>query len=171
MKLLLSTLVLLFCALKAAECYLLPAGSASNGKQLAETTFECPSPDGLFPLYSSACLAGYYMCVDNAPYLQECPGNTVFDPSPRACQTIDKASCEVTTIHPTMPTMPTTVSPVKPFKCPAGDTDLFPKPGHCNQFISCSNGKAYTMYCPADLYYNPATKRCDYQWEVQCDVS
>ena len=50
-----------------------------------------------------------------------------------------------------MPTMPTTVSPVKPFKCPAGDTDLFPKPGHCNQFISCSNGKAYTMVNQSEI--------------------
>merc|ERR1712071_164997 len=50
-----------------------------------------------------------------------------------------------------------------------GVDGYFARPGHCDQFIICSNGFAYIMNCPAGLYFNPATKVCDYDSIVDCN--
>jgi len=200
------------------------ADRASCGKTSPQTTmtptspkpFSCPSASGYFPVSPDACEANYYLCVDNTPYPQTCPGNLVFDPKIQACQIADRASCapgtsteptkpttvptepttgptEPTTIPTeptTVPTQPTTVptepttvptepttprvttnmpTTTGPFKCEEGVDGYFARPGHCDQFIICSNGFAYIMNCPAGLYFNPATKVCDYDSIVDCN--
>jgi len=181
-----------------------------------DDNFSCPSASGYFPVSPDACEANYYLCVDNTPYPQTCPGNLVFDPKIQACQIADRASCapgtsteptkpttvptepttgptEPTTIPTeptTVPTQPTTVptepttvptepttprvttnmpTTTGPFKCEEGVDGCFARPGHCDQFIICSNGFAYIMNCPAGLYFNPATKVCDYDSIVDCN--
>jgi len=74
-------------------------------------------------------------------------------------------STEPTTAR-TTPKSPTTPHP---FRCEEGANGTFPKPGHCEQFIICSNGIAYTMYCPAGLFFNPNSLVCDYESVAQCD--
>ena len=51
------------------------------------------------------------------------------------------------TTHPTTPTVtPTTIDPDDNFVCPHGGNDLFPRPGHCNQFYLCKDGYPAKMY-------------------------
>jgi len=137
--------------------------------------FRCPASSGSFPISPYICERDYYMCVDYTPYLMSCPGNLIFDPVIDACQSADRSSCGPTTVPKTTPSSKASTTPYypttsHPFKCPQGN-DIFPKPGNCRQFILCSNGIPNTMNCPSDLYYNPATKYCDYADSVDCHVS
>ena len=51
------------------------------------------------------------------------------------------------TTYPTTPSVtPTTVDPDDDFVCPHGGNDLFPRPGHCNQFYLCKDGYPAKMY-------------------------
>ena len=61
-----------------------------------------------------------------------------------------------TTIHPTTPSViPTTVDPDDDFVCPHGGNDLFPRPGHCNQFYMCKDGYPAKMYIFVSGHHPP----------------
>jgi len=68
------------------------------------------------------------------------------------------------TTHPTTPTVtPTTIDPDDNFVCPHGGNDLFPRPGHCNQFYLCKDGypaKMYIFNCPHGSEFDPSNKQC-----------
>merc|ERR1712179_215211 len=73
------------------------------------TPFKCPSPSGTFPVSpSQKCSQTYYLCVEDVPYQQACPGNTVFNIN--TCMSADAAGCSV----------PTT-TPSQSFTCPSPD--------------------------------------------------
>ncbi|XP_019635215.1 PREDICTED: lactose-binding lectin l-2-like [Branchiostoma belcheri] len=47
----------------------------------------------------------------------------------------------------------------------------YPDPDECTRIYSCSNGIAYLMDCPEDLYYNEKTDQCDSPENVDCGCS
>ena len=52
--------------------------------------------------------------------------------------------------------------------CKGRKSRNYPDPTRCDGFIACSNGIAYKMDCPAHLWYDFKTDRCDYPANVKC---
>jgi len=50
------------------------------------------------------------------------------------------------------------------------DECFFPDKSSCNHFYHCHNITAYHKRCPSNLYWNDATKRCDWPRNVVCNV-
>merc|ERR1719334_932448 len=50
------------------------------------------------------------------------------------------------------------------------DECFFPDKSSCNHFYHCHNITAYHKRCPSNLYWNDATKRCDWPRNVACNV-
>lgn len=72
----------------------------------------------------------------------------------------------------TATTMKTTTTPhdEKEFSC-ANRADVFyPDPESCSRFYRCVNQHAFHYTCPANLYYNPALKLCDWKQNVDCKL-
>jgi len=117
------------------------------------TPFKCPSPSGTFPVSpSQKCSQTYYLCVEDVPYQQACPGNTVFNIN--TCMSADAAGCSV----------PTT-TPSQSFTCPSPD-GFYPYPDTCTKFYQCIGGKPFIYSCPSSLYFNPAIRACDWPANV-----
>ena len=57
-----------------------------------EAPFECPAPDGNFPV-AGQCSPRYYICVGGLPYPQACPAGTYFDPITLKCASAATVSC------------------------------------------------------------------------------
>ncbi|XP_043210478.1 chondroitin proteoglycan 2-like [Amphibalanus amphitrite] len=58
--------------------------------------------------------------------------------------------------------------------CPATSPDqqvFVTSNSSCAEFYLCSNGVPHLLVCPGDLYFNPATRRCDYRHNVPCDLA
>jgi hypothetical protein len=64
------------------------------------------------------------------------------------------------------PTIGTTTTK-KPgeFQCPDEDGD-YPDPDDCSKYFTCVSGIAYHQQCPDGLFFDPITRRCE--WEVDC---
>lgn len=58
---------------------------------------------------------------------------------------LGKTTMMPTTAPSTKSTTPGHLTTPQPFKCQKGEDGYFPYPGHCDQFIICSNGNTYTM--------------------------
>jgi len=50
------------------------------------------------------------------------------------------------------------------------DECFFPDTSSCNHFYHCHNITAYHKRCPSNLYWNDATKLCDWPRNVVCNV-
>mmetsp|Transcript_25255 Transcript_25255/g.41092 ORF Transcript_25255/g.41092 Transcript_25255/m.41092 type:complete len:303 (+) Transcript_25255:102-1010(+) len=55
-----------------------------------------------------------------------------------------------------------------PFTCRGKPNGDYKDPNNCYGFISCSNGIAYYMQCPAGLRFNAALDKCDWPKNVKC---
>ncbi|XP_078378120.1 properdin-like [Oculina patagonica] len=55
-----------------------------------------------------------------------------------------------------------------PFDCQGKANGNYKDPNNCYGYISCSNGLAYHMPCPANLKYNKQADKCDYPENVTC---
>lgn len=138
------------------------SSTAITGSTTPSGPFTCPTPDGLFANPSSC--DSFYMCINNVPYLFDCPldGNgdqLVFNPSTGQCDVVANVpSC------------------IKPFECPKPD-GTYPNPASCKSFYMCINGIPYLFDCPVDgsgnqLVFNPSINQCDYPINVPgCNVS
>ncbi|KAJ7365191.1 chitin binding, partial [Desmophyllum pertusum] len=52
--------------------------------------------------------------------------------------------------------------------CQGQANENYKDPNNCYGFITCSNGLAYHMDCPAGLKYNEQTDQCDLPQNVTC---
>jgi len=51
--------------------------------------------------------------------------------------------------------------------CPDGYVGPIMHPWNCDQFYICDPGQRPCLYdCPSDLYFNPDTEECDWQFNV-----
>ena len=60
----------------------------------------------------------------------------------------------------------------KIYDCSQG-TGLYPSPYSCSQYYVCVQPyiPAYVFDCPANLWYDPKLKQCNYQQLVDCDIT
>ena len=120
------------------------------------STFTCPQPDGFFPI-PGACSSEFYSCIAGVPYVEKCPGNSIFDPVLLYCVPAESASCNDVTPQETT-TVSTTTDPV--FTCPAID-GFYPIPGQCTgQYYVCIAGDLYVQNCPGTSIFDPALDIC-----------
>ena len=70
------------------------------------------------------------------------------------------------------PDVPIGTQPDGPLPC-ANETAPFngdiPDPEFCSNFYTCSNGLSILRSCPPGLFFNPATKNCDFPRNVYRD--
>ena len=53
--------------------------------------------------------------------------------------------------------------------CPDVD-GFYAHPIDCHKYVKCTNGKAFTEVCPANLHYNSARGMCDHKKDVQVSM-
>ncbi|XP_013385556.1 uncharacterized protein LOC106155318 [Lingula anatina] len=84
-----------------------------------------------------------------------CPGNMIWDEEKLACDAPRKVKCNNRTHYAT---------PL--CKKPSGN---FEEPADCHKFLSCYLYRVVRHRpCPAGLYYDQASDRCDYHFNVNC---
>lgn len=127
--------------------------------------FNCPSSDGCFPISLDICQADYYLCVGYISYRQHCPGNLVFDPLIQACNTVERASCVSTTMHPTT-SKPTSRNP---YNCPFSNGYFSILPDHCEpDYYLCVDYMPYPLRCPGNLVFDPIILSCQILEKANC---
>ncbi|XP_046650304.1 protein obstructor-E-like [Daphnia pulicaria] len=140
-----------------------------NHKEMFET-FVCPEPNGVFP--SETC-SDYYLCVEGVPYVQHCPGDSIFDPQTQVCLPPGANSCQgVTTTSSTTTTTQSstytsssttssTITTPAVFTCPSS-SGFYPVPeSPCsNLYYTCISGVPYLSTCPGGSIFDPVALIC-----------
>jgi len=91
--------------------------------------FKCPEQNGRFPIDEDQCVGEFWICINGEPYLEKCPGTSIFDPKKLVCVSESDNPCN--------------------FRCPSLDGMYADKPGQCkNDFWICVGGKASPEKCP-----------------------
>ena len=111
--------------------------------------------------------------------LQSCvdatPTNTSTSQAPI---TITKLPASISSETPILTTeaQPTTTEKIETttkriYDCSQG-AGLYPSPYSCSQYYVCVQPyiPAYVFDCPANLWYDPKLKQCNYQQLVDCDI-
>nr|CAH0110264.1 unnamed protein product [Daphnia galeata] len=178
----------------ACASVVVPSPRLHNYKETFEN-FVCPEPNGVFP--SETC-SDYYLCVENVPYVQHCPGNSVFDPQTQVCVPPDGNSCQAvtttrqtttttqtsttksssttfttsptttTTTTSTTTTTPTTTTSAA-FTCPSSN-GFYPVPENLcsNLYYTCIGGDPYLSTCPGDSIFDPDSLVCVSSESASC---
>ncbi|XP_035794802.1 uncharacterized protein LOC118467940 [Anopheles albimanus] len=95
----------------------------------------------------------YTLCFQGIGTLRECAEGLLFDRVLGACTIADRVDCEAALC-------PSNVNPATPV--------LVPDPADCSSYFICLNGEATPAQCAPTLLFNPETRRCDLEENVEC---
>jgi len=117
----------------------------------------------------------FYVCDHGYDHLFNCPADLYYDPKVKECNWPHLVDCNVNaTGEPLTITLEQTeaaeTTTRRKFDCQKSGDGMFPSPYDCNQFYVCDHGYDHLFNCPADLYYDPKVKECNYQKFVNCDL-
>ncbi|XP_050094298.1 peritrophin-1-like [Anopheles aquasalis] len=95
----------------------------------------------------------YALCFQGIGSLRECADGTLFDRVLGACAVADTVDCEASVC-------PSNINPETPV--------LVPDPADCSSYFICLRGEATPAQCAPTLLFNPETRRCDLEENVEC---
>merc|ERR1712137_888367 len=126
---------------------------------------QCPKVDGPTPKYirDPTHCSVFYECSNGKAFRMKCPSNLHFDTTLNVCNYRDKVDCGCSAL------MKPTFNPDE--QCPKvdGTTPKYIRdPTNCSVFYECSNGKAYRLKCPSNLYFDTTLNVCNYRDQVDC---
>nr|CDJ82147.1 Chitin binding protein domain containing protein [Haemonchus contortus] len=145
---------------KASEQKLPPAASDQHLSSVA-TTVECKGKkDGY---YSNGCVPDYVSCISGVASLMTCPASLVFNEAKGYCDYPENCSGGSASVPPSPILAAPALSPptATPVDC-KGKKDGFYSNGCVPDYVSCVDGVASPMTCPASLVFNEKQGYCDY---------
>lgn len=95
----------------------------------------------------------YSVCVQGIGELRECAQGLQFDPVEKTCDLAENVNCEI-------PLCPNNVNPNVPISVP--------NPSDCSRYYICFMGEASERECAPTLLFNPETRLCDLEENVEC---
>ncbi|XP_041783348.1 protein obstructor-E-like [Anopheles merus] len=96
----------------------------------------------------------YSVCVQGIGELRECAQGLQFDPVEKTCDLAENVNCEI-------PLCPNNVNPNVPLSVP--------NPSDCSRYYICFMGEASERECAPTLLFNPETRLCDLEENVECE--
>ncbi|XP_078477949.1 chondroitin proteoglycan-2-like isoform X3 [Lampetra planeri] len=119
------------------------ATTQATTKSLVNSGFCQDKADGLYPDPSDS--HSFYHCSNSLTYHKQCPANLVFNPAISVCDwpVVNSGFCQDKA------------------------DGMYADPSDSHSFYHCSNSLTYHKQCPANLVFNTAKNRCD--WDVSHD--
>uniref|UniRef100_A0A182JET6 Chitin-binding type-2 domain-containing protein n=1 Tax=Anopheles atroparvus TaxID=41427 RepID=A0A182JET6_ANOAO len=121
------------------KCLLCPADSADS-----------PTPT-LEPIQGECSF--YTLCFQGVGALRECADGLLFDVTAGICDLAENVDCDLgicpSNLNPNIPT-------------------FLPNPADCSRYFICIGGVAQDAQCAPTLLFNPDTRRCDLEENVEC---
>jgi len=130
-------------------------------------TFKCPEEQGFYSNPTDC--SKFYLCANYLAWEQQCPGKLLFNKAINQCDFPEKVDCNQKFVRQSVKIPKADPTPSPKFQCPE-DEGLFPSPTDCKKFYQCFNHTAWQSLCPADLYFNPILKVCDFKENVDCTL-
>merc|ERR1711926_46929 len=106
-------------------------------------------------------------CSNFLAWEQKCPGILFFNPAISQCDFPENVDCHQNSVDQLIKLRDVDPTPSPTFKCPE-EEGLYPNPTDCSKFYQCFNHVAWAGQCPANLYFNPSLKVCDFPEKVDC---
>merc|ERR1711973_970394 len=94
-------------------------------------------------------------------------GILFFNPAISQCDFPENVDCHQNSVDQLIKLRDVDPTPSPTFKCPE-EEGLYPNPTDCSKFYQCFNHVAWAGQCPANLYFNPSLKVCDFPEKVDC---
>ncbi|XP_061437967.1 uncharacterized protein LOC133362994 isoform X3 [Lethenteron reissneri] len=119
------------------------ATTQATTKSVVNSVFCQDKADGLYPDPSDS--HSFYHCSNSLTYHKQCPANLVFNPAISVCDwpVVNSGFCHDKA------------------------DGMYADPSDSHSFYHCSNSLTYHKQCPANLVFNTAKNRCD--WDVSHD--
>lgn len=115
----------------------------------------CPAKGIDFVPVVNSC-TDYIVCVNGVENPASCGAGFLFDKVLKNCNSDYLVDCVVNSCPD--PAVDPTVTYIESTR-------------DCNEFYICLNGEPMLQKCAPNFYFNPTTKKCDLQANVQCAVS
>merc|ERR1712121_521047 len=149
-------------------------GETKPAEIITRRHFDCQkSGDGMFP--SPYDCHEFYVCYQGYDHLFNCPANLYYDTKLKTCNWPWAVDCNVNvTGEPVKTTLEQTEAAEitrRTFDCQKRGDGMFPSPYYCHEFYVCYQGYDHLFNCPANLYYDPKLKTCNWPWAVDCNVN
>ncbi|CAG0916280.1 unnamed protein product [Notodromas monacha] len=145
-----------------------PAQRNGAARQLSSSSSSgCPDE---YPTEDPSQCDKYYACENGERVEKLCADGLVFNPRVSRSRRNDPCfypqEVECGSRSERQPAQPSDQCPHQFALFGTGDR------ANCGQYVSCANGVAYTLPCPADLAFSDDTGRCEWPDEVRtCDAS
>ncbi|XP_078739415.1 uncharacterized protein LOC144952821 [Lampetra fluviatilis] len=134
------------------------ATTQATTKSLVNSGFCQDKADGLYPDPSDS--HSFYHCSNSLTYHKQCPANLVFNPAISVCDwpgtPTDSSHRDPLTAPPLSPAV------VNSGFCQDKADGMYADPSDSHSFYHCSNSLTYHKQCPANLVFNTAKNRCDW---------
>ncbi|XP_049298656.1 probable chitinase 10 [Anopheles funestus] len=129
-------------------------------KQLCDHPWEvkcliCPQTEDLVPTFvpiEGECTF-YALCIQGIGTLRECDNGLKFDAVQGNCDLAENVQCDAgicpSNVNPSIPTS-------------------VPHPTDCSRYYICLNNEATEQQCAPTLLFNPETRFCDFEENVEC---
>uniref|UniRef100_A0A182SIY8 Chitin-binding type-2 domain-containing protein n=1 Tax=Anopheles maculatus TaxID=74869 RepID=A0A182SIY8_9DIPT len=115
----------------------------------------CPQDEELVPTFvpiEGECTF-YTLCIQGIGTLRECANGLLFDSEQGFCDLPENVECE-------QGICPSNVNPSVPTSVP--------HPTDCSKYYICLNGVEDERQCAPTLLFNPDTRFCDFEENVEC---
>merc|ERR1712123_213268 len=118
-------------------------------------------------LVPGTCNAFYQCAWGVATAIQYCPGSLLFNPELSVCDWDYNVDCTGQA-----PTESPAEESTEELTCSQQNQGPTLVPGTCNAFYQCAWGAATAIqYCPEPLLFNPELSVCDWDYNVDCQVT